>query len=264
MRDPALASRVAAFAIDDGAPSLTFTARLARENRWSLPRAQRIVEEYLRFIYLAAVSAETVTPSVAVDQAWHLHLCYTRSYWHRLCRDVLERELHHGPTRGGVAEDTRYHECYERTLRLYREEFGHPPPADIWPPAARRFAPGASPISVAPADHLILPKPGLRRAALLALLVPAAALGLGAIVRGNALLAVACFGLVLALLIFVIVRLLGGGRGTDRDNRRSGGCSTASGCSVHSCGSGSSDSSDGGGDSGCGSGCGGGGCGGGD
>ena len=262
MRAPDLASRIAAFAVDEGAPSLSFTARLARENRWPLPHAQRVVAEYLRFIYLAAVSSEMVTPSVAVDQAWHLHLCYTRSYWHRLCRDILGRELHHGPTRGGAAENTRYHECYERTLRLYREEFGDPPPADIWPPAERRFAPDAAPVSVVPSDHLIVSKPGLRRAALLGLLVPAAALGLGAIVRGNALLAVLCLVLFLALLVFVVVRLLGGGREKRRDNRRSGGCSAIGGCSVHSCGggsSGSSDSSDGGGDSGCGGGCGGGG-----
>jgi len=267
MRDPALAARLAAFSVDEGAPALGFTARLARENRWPLTHAERVVAEYLRFVYLAAISSETVTPSVAVDQAWHLHLCYTRSYWRHLCQDILGRELHHGPTRGGSAENVRFHECYERTLRLYRDEFGTPPPSDIWPSAARRFAPDAAPVSVTPADHLILPKPLLRRAALLALLVPSAALGLGAAVRADALYPVLFLLLFLGLLIVVPLLILRftRGRSTEdrRKNRDGGGCS-ASGCGGTGCGGRSdSSSSDGGGDSGCGSGCGGGGCGGG-
>ena len=266
MRDPVLADRLAAFAIDEGAPSLSFAARLARENRWPLPRARRVVGEYLRFVYLAAVSSETVTPSVEVDQAWHLHLCYTRSYWHRLCREILGRELHHGPTRGGAAENRRFHECYERTLRLYQEEFGEAPPSDIWPPAARRFAAGASPVSVSPAEHLILPKAKLRRAALLSAIVPAAALGLGALARTDAIVPLLFFILFLALLISALVRLLRARGGSSRDNRRSdGGCSSSAGCGSGSGGHDFADSSsDGGGDSsGCGGGCGGGGCGGG-
>lgn len=74
MRDPALAARLAAFSVDEGRPALSFDARLARENRWTLPHARRVVAEYLRFVYLASVARETLTPSVAVDQAWHLHL----------------------------------------------------------------------------------------------------------------------------------------------------------------------------------------------
>lgn len=260
MRDPALAARLAAFSIDEGAPALSFAARLARENRWPVPHAERVVAEYLRFVYLAAISSETVTPSVAIDQAWHLHLCYTRSYWHHLCREVLSRELHHGPTRGGAKENIRYHECYERTLRLYETEFGTPPPADIWPPAARRFAPDANPVSLAPADYFILPKPTLRRAGLLAALIPIAALGLGS--RGGqdgGALFVLCFA---GFAIIVVISLFFSSRRSsqNRKDRDGGGCSSA-GCGSSSKGSDSGCSS--GGDSGCGSGCGGG-CGGGD
>lgn len=264
MRDPALAARLAAFSIDEGAPALTFSARLARENRWSLTHAEHVVGEYLRFVYLASVSRETLTPSVAVDQAWHLHLCYTRSYWHHLCRETLGRELHHGPTRGGATENTRYHECYDRTLHLYEEEFGTPPPANIWPSAARRFAADAAPVSIAPAEHFIVPKLILRRGALAAVLVPTAALGLGAAVQtdmsaASLLFVVLFFAAIIALIIVAIRAVLGPRRKNNHD--RSG-----SGCSTGACGHGTSrhDSSDGGGDSGCGgsgcgSGCGGGG-----
>ncbi len=284
MRDPDLAARLAAFSIDEGAPTLTFTARLARENRWSLPRAGRVVEEYLRFIYLASVSSETVTPSVAVDQAWHLHLCYTRSYWHRLCRDLLGRELHHGPTRGGSAENLRYRECYERTLRLYMEEFGAAPPADIWPSAKLRFSPGASSIAVTPSEHLIVSKAALRRAFALLAIAPATALGLGALTRaydatfafGFLFCGLVLFGL---WLLFRVLRHASRGKRHTSDNGcavSSCGTSSSSSCgasssndghSHHSGDSGHSSADSGGGDSGghsgCGSGCGGGGCGGG-
>ena len=64
---------------------LTFARRLARENRWTIEFAKRVVEEYKRFVYLACVSRVPVTPSEDVDQAWHLHLAYTRNYWQELC-----------------------------------------------------------------------------------------------------------------------------------------------------------------------------------
>jgi hypothetical protein len=258
MRDPALAARLASFSIDEGSPALRFAARLARENRWTEDHARRVVVEYLRFVYLAAVSRETLTPSVAVDQAWHLHLCYTRSYWHALCREILGRELHHGPTRGGHAENTRYHDCYERTLRLYAEEFGTPPPADLWPAAAHRFASDAIPVAVAPADYLLVSKPGLKRLALAASTVALAGLALGALAQSNHGLAwVGGFFLFIALIITINTLAERRRRGPRRRDPGPGGCGSAG------CGHGTSDNGGSDGDSGCGSGCGGG-CGGGD
>ena len=87
--------------------ALSFTQRLARENGWSAAYAARVFEEYRRFLYLAVTAPHPVTPSDAVDQAWHLHLTYTRDYWDRLCHEVLRRPLHHGPTKGGREEGAR-------------------------------------------------------------------------------------------------------------------------------------------------------------
>ncbi len=42
-------------------------------------------DEYRRFAFLAATAGHPVTPSDAVDQAWHLHLTYSRDYWDRFC-----------------------------------------------------------------------------------------------------------------------------------------------------------------------------------
>jgi len=120
--------------------TLDLTTRLARENGWSLAFAARVIGEYRRYLYLTQLSVRPVTPSDEVDQAWHLHLNYTRSYWDGLCGEILGRPLHHEPTRGGPDERRRFHRQYRATLDLYEREFDRPPPADIWPDAGRRFA----------------------------------------------------------------------------------------------------------------------------
>src|SRR5687767_62987 len=73
---------------------LSFAERLARENGWSMVHADRVTREYKRFCFLAATAGHPVTPSDAVDQAWHLHLTYSRDYWQRFCPEVLGRALH--------------------------------------------------------------------------------------------------------------------------------------------------------------------------
>ncbi len=80
-----------------------------------------------------------MSPSDQVDQAWHLHLLYTRSYWNRFCKEALGKPLHHGPTKGGGEEREKFNEWYGKTLESYRRFFGEDPPADIWPEAKIRF-----------------------------------------------------------------------------------------------------------------------------
>jgi uncharacterized protein (TIGR04222 family) len=151
--------RIRAFDFEDPASSLTFTRRLARENRWSLDHARRVVEEYKRFALLAMFAGHPVTPSDAVDQAWHLHLVYTRSYWDDFCGEVLRKPLHHGPTRGGQAESAKYHDWYARTLDSYLRIFGHEPPADVWPPAAVRFGRDLHFTRINTETHWVVPRP---------------------------------------------------------------------------------------------------------
>ncbi|QDV36521.1 TIGR04222 domain-containing membrane protein [Tautonia plasticadhaerens] len=151
--------RIAAFELDEPGAPLTFTRRLARENGWGEAYARRAVEEYRRFLFLAMASGHPVTPSDQVDQAWHLHLTYTRSYWDDLCGGVLGRPLHHGPTRGGAEESAKFHDWYGRTLDSYRRFFGEEPPADFWPPAADRFGRDLHFARVNLRDHWLLPRP---------------------------------------------------------------------------------------------------------
>lgn len=127
--------KIEAFPLDDPGARFTFSQKLARENHWSPAYALRVIHEYRRFVLLAVTADHPVSPSHAVDQAWHLHLTYTRSYWKGLCRDVLGRPLHHEPSRGGPEESAKFTEWYARTLASYRATFAEEPPADIWPPS---------------------------------------------------------------------------------------------------------------------------------
>lgn len=134
-----LLASIEALAIDPPGAPATFVDRLATQNGWTRSRAAAVDREYRRFLYLAATGDAPVTPSDAVDQAWHLHLSYTRSYWNDLCATVLGRPLHHGPTEGGPDEALRYRRQYQATLDRYVEVFGAAPPVSIWPPSSERF-----------------------------------------------------------------------------------------------------------------------------
>ena len=148
--------RIAAHRIGPADASLTFAARLARENRWSLADAENVIEEYRRFCYLAMTAGHEVTPSDAVDQAWHLHLTYSRDYWEVFCPRVLGKPLHHGPTSGGPVEAGRYYRQYCDTLVAYEHTFDEPPPLAVWPSAAKRFKVASRGVRVNLSDAIVL------------------------------------------------------------------------------------------------------------
>jgi hypothetical protein len=152
-------SRIQAFSFDDQPSAFPFWTRLARDNGWSLAFAARVIGEYRRFAYLAVVAGHPVTPSDQVDQAWHLHLLYTRSYWSAFCRDTLGTALHHTPTTGGADEREKFHDWYARTLDSYRHIFGDEPPADIWPDARARFGDDTQYRRVNRSRHWVIRKP---------------------------------------------------------------------------------------------------------
>ncbi len=148
--------RIARHTIGPTDAELSFTARLARENRWSAEYAERVILEYQRFCYLACSAGQEVTPSDAVDQAWHLHLTYSRDYWQVFCPQVLRADLHHGPTAGTSADRVRYYDQYAATLRAYEDAFGIAPPPDIWPNARRQFTIDPMSFRVNPSDAIVI------------------------------------------------------------------------------------------------------------
>jgi hypothetical protein len=285
--DTPLWSRLEAMQLDAPGARVTFAGRLARDNGWSPAFANAVIGEYRRFLYLAARAGHAVSPSDAVDQAWHQHLLYTRHYWGVLCREVLDFELHHGPTLGGAQEAAKFDDWYRRTLDSYRAAFGEEPPAAIWPAVERRFDGVERMRRVDLGSHWMVAKPSLARARALLMSVPAAVglllLGAGLLLEGNAAatqLAAAtvadasAFFIVIGftLVLMVLFSLLGpkppsrprrhtrSGRGGSRYSRGGSGYPPSSGGHPGGGGTGCSTSSGG---SGCGSSGGGSGCGGG-
>ncbi len=244
-----LLARIENLEIDKPGVSLPFSARLARENGWSPDFARRVVGEYKRFVYLAMRAGHPVTPSEAVDEAWHLHLCYTRSYWDEMCGEILGKPLHHGPTEGGPAEDRKFEGWYGRTLKSYSRIFGEEPPVDVWPPMGERFSGAMRKVDAR--SHWVLPKRTVRKTAwvLLGLAAAPALAGCGralGLVDSGSLV---CFGIFAGFVVLMIILAMrGGGRGG-----RGGGSGCGGGGVFLGCGGGGSSS-----------GCGGGGCGGGD
>jgi uncharacterized protein (TIGR04222 family) len=129
----ALWKKIQAFSLDEPGAAITFSSKLSSQQKWSPAYTQRVIDEYRRFIFLCAISPKGASPSKAVDEAWHLHLTYTHSYWIKLCREILGKDIHHIPSNGGDAENHKHDDWYKETLTFYKNVFGTSPPADIWP-----------------------------------------------------------------------------------------------------------------------------------
>ncbi|MGH8522866.1 MAG: glycine-rich domain-containing protein [Gammaproteobacteria bacterium] len=155
----ALSQRIFAFSLDQADSELPFSRRVARDNGWSKDYTWRVIEEYKRFAFLATVAGHPVTPSDPVDQVWHLHLTYSRSYWEDFCPHVLGKALHHEPARGGPAEQQKFSDWYQKTLASYERLLGHPPPSDIWPDPATRFGGAQDFVRINKACYWLIPKP---------------------------------------------------------------------------------------------------------
>ncbi len=161
----ALWQRISAFSVDRSDSGLPFSRRLASENGWSADYARRVIAEYTRFALLATVAGHPVTPSDPVDQVWHLHLAYSRSYWEDFCPNVLGTALHHEPTQGSLAEQEKFLEWYRQTLASYERLLGQAPPADIWPAPSIRFCRDTQFVRVSKTHYWLIPKPGAQNLA---------------------------------------------------------------------------------------------------
>jgi hypothetical protein len=150
--------RIQAFSLDKPDARLSFSKRLARDNGWSLEYARQAIEEYKKLAFLAVAAGHPVTPSDQVDQVWHLHLTYTRSYWEEFCSDILQQPLHHDPTLGGETENQKFDDWYGKTLESYKRFFNQTPPLEIWSAPSDRFGRDLYFTRVNTQQNWILPK----------------------------------------------------------------------------------------------------------
>ncbi|MCU0341599.1 MAG: hypothetical protein MUE30_17110 [Spirosomaceae bacterium] len=133
LTNPSLWQQLCAFRLnDDPTATVQFSDKLIKEQKWTLAFAQRALAEYKKFLYLCVTQPQGASPSPVVDEVWHLHLTFTENYWQKLCGEVLHKQLHHYPNKGGTSENLRHQNWYNDTLTAYVREFGELPPADIW------------------------------------------------------------------------------------------------------------------------------------
>jgi len=154
-----LSQRLEDFSLDELDADFPFGQRLAKENRWSLDYARRVIDEYKKFAFLAVRAGHPVSPSEPIDQVWHLHLTYTQSYWGEFCPQVLQMPFHHQPTRGGQEEQQKFQDWYLKTLESYQHWFGESPPTDIWKPPHLHLRQRDKFVRVNARKNWIVPKP---------------------------------------------------------------------------------------------------------
>lgn len=133
--------KIEAFQFDAPGDVITFEDKLIRETGWTRHFATRAIAEYRRYLLLAAEAGHPVSPSPVIDEVWHLHLLYTRSYWERLCSAVLGFALHHEPANGTGEDRTKLNDWYAKTLESYARVFGVTAPEEVWPAKPRAAAP---------------------------------------------------------------------------------------------------------------------------
>ncbi|MFN8288315.1 MAG: hypothetical protein U0V74_16280 [Chitinophagales bacterium] len=234
--DP-LWKRIADYKLDDPEAQIPFSSKLAEEQQWTAEFTQSAIGEYKRFVYLCLVSPNGASPSPIIDEVWHKHLTYTHNYWQDFCKNVLRKDLHHHPSKGGGKEKDKHRKWFNQTLELYNQVFGEQPPDEIWLPHMNA------------AKKMETPKQGVEP-----------------VIQILVIIGVALIGWLITpfLVSLAVIPLLGFNLISSNNTAAKGqnGDGSTGSCSGIGCSSGCS-SGDGGGDGGgCGSGCGG--CGGGD
>jgi hypothetical protein len=245
-KEKQLWKKISKFELDYEEANFNFSQRLARENNWTISYAKRVIEEYKKYIFLCCTTHHGATPSDQVDQAWHLHLTYTKSYWIDFCKNTLNKEIHHNPTKGGPTEAEKFDDYYTKTQEAYKVVFNVNPPEDIWPNNQERFS-DIDFKRVNMTKHWVIKKPRLNvKKVTLQVGIPIACLSLiqASDKSGNDILTT----IFVIGFAFIMIRSILKRNGNNNSGCSSGGCGSA-------CSSGHSGCSSG--DSGCSSGCGG-------
>ena len=101
---------------------------------WPTEKVQGALDSYERFLRLAAKHPDmTVAPTRDIDEMWHLHMLSPRAYYTD-CMALMGRILDHDggfgtepeelPVLGGI---------FDRTAKLWEQEYGEPYVGDLPP-----------------------------------------------------------------------------------------------------------------------------------
>ncbi|WP_136667270.1 hypothetical protein [Flavobacterium sp. H122] len=118
----ALWETIRRFSFDETIEEYGFETRLAYENKWTHYVTKQAIEEYKKFVFLASISNQMVSPSEIVDIVWHQHLIFSKSY-EKLCQ-ILGKKIGHIPSTHNPHNHSVFKEAKEHTTTLYESCFG--------------------------------------------------------------------------------------------------------------------------------------------
>jgi hypothetical protein len=115
-----------------------FIDMVQKQMGWNSEMANRVIEEYRKFLFLAMRAGHQVIPPGAVNDVWMLHMQNAQNYWESLGRMITEK-----PVAGGFDPKafTAMSDPWAATLQSYERIFGMKPPMDIWGQTARQSNP---------------------------------------------------------------------------------------------------------------------------
>ncbi len=122
-------NQILQFDFDNPPSEYCFSVRLADENYWTKNFTGQAILEYHKFRYMAATSEYMGSPSAIVDAVWHQQLIFTQSYA-AFCK-ILGKTVQHVPSTHTREEFSTFRQAKERTMQLYKENFGAFP-QNIW------------------------------------------------------------------------------------------------------------------------------------
>ena len=100
--------------------------------QWTFEQAFHAEKWYRRFLFLILRNnQESVIPTSAIDEIWHFHMLDSRKYM-KDCDLLFGQYLHHFPYLGlrGDADVKQLHDAFEKTLGVFRDNFGEDPQDD--------------------------------------------------------------------------------------------------------------------------------------
>jgi hypothetical protein len=115
-----------------------FEDSLRKAGGWTDTAAEEITVAYRRFLYLKALTGETLTPPVWIDMAWHQHMCFPANY--KALQTRLGREIVHRRSLTGKERNA----AWDRGRDLWAAEFDGTPPRETWPPRLAWWRPWAA------------------------------------------------------------------------------------------------------------------------
>lgn len=100
---------------------------------WTDLAAEEITVGYRRFLYLKALTGETLTPPKCIDEAWHLHMTFPANYY--ALQKAMGRNIEHSQRL--TWKERRL--AWEKGRSLWKAEFDGDPGLTIWPPIPTRL-----------------------------------------------------------------------------------------------------------------------------